>query len=431
MKITQFIHPMFLTALGLHASLLFVPIGGSSEAELLEEDVPLAELTADPSQAVSAPSAPTKLPVPDLNVPTSGSPKAASSRASAQPKPKPEPTLRRVAPPSNATTAQSAKTGTSGAVSASGTASTPREGSSTASSGINFSAANNGISSNESQANNGISRGSNGVTTSNSASDSDSAPQVPTSFIPDLSAQDEEESITSDTTATDDTSRRSRIAGITTTSESTNTNQPSIPGITTSDPVEIDASEGESATSVENERLNTLIASASQDVQIPDSLEDAVLTLAEALVYRPEETKDAWAEQKREAWVNSVSRQASGASNLERVDPVVNSELTLEYPMATSVIREGRSLDVCLDEKPSKAEVGLLFNAQGGLVSEPEVLRSTGYEALDLEITSLLKEVDEFPDNRASRTYIYEVEIDYDAEKCISLSQLQSESVSK
>lgn len=69
MKVVQFIYPMFLVALGMHALLLFVPIGGATP-EPIEEDVPFSDLTSDLPDEALLPDPSGVLPVPDLNVST-------------------------------------------------------------------------------------------------------------------------------------------------------------------------------------------------------------------------------------------------------------------------------------------------------------------------------------------------------------------------
>ncbi|MEM6452799.1 MAG: hypothetical protein AAF703_21090 [Cyanobacteria bacterium P01_D01_bin.105] len=370
MKIIQFIHPMFLTALGLHASLLFVPIGGDSGPELLEEDVPIAELTADARRAASSPT-PDKLPVPDPNV-NAGTAKPGQVRAnSASPSaivrsnPGPSSVPAKVAAP----TAQTAATGA------------------LAASGSGRAASSNSVSSGNASGGSAAQDPSNVITPAVS-----SAPEQSTSFIPDLSAEE-----------TDATNRTA-----------VGENDANIP--------------------LKSARLAALMAALPRESVVSTSLEASVLALQEALLYRPEGTTDDDAEQMRAAWISAVSRQANSAGNVESIEPTVQDDFVLAYPMASSVLRNGRSLNVCLDKKPSNAEVGLRFDADGKLAVEPQILRSTGYEALNLELIAMLENEENFPgageasaqENRNSKAYIYEIELSYDAEKCVNLSELQS-----
>lgn len=84
MKVVQFIYPMFLVALGMHALLLFVPIGGATP-EPIEEDVPFSDLTSDLPDAALAPDSPGSLPVPDLNVSTASPDGVGPAIAASQP----------------------------------------------------------------------------------------------------------------------------------------------------------------------------------------------------------------------------------------------------------------------------------------------------------------------------------------------------------
>ncbi|MGI8934349.1 MAG: hypothetical protein ACR2FS_09770 [Phormidesmis sp.] len=83
MKVVQFIYPMFLVALGMHALLLFVPIGGAVP-EPIEEDVPFSDLTSDLPDEALGPDPSEALPVPDLNVSTASPDSAASAIAPSQ-----------------------------------------------------------------------------------------------------------------------------------------------------------------------------------------------------------------------------------------------------------------------------------------------------------------------------------------------------------
>lgn len=411
MKIVQFIRPMFLVALGLHASILFVPISSDSEAELIEEDVPLAALTEDPSRAINALPTPTQLPVPDLNVASNPSPNTIKAAANAQAKPKPRPAPRRVALPTNAAVASSAQTPPAqvrknNAVAASGASVPTHSGSnSTETSSAGTSSAGTGTD---------ASQTTNGITTASA----ETAHQSSISFIADLAEGDEPD--TSEETAASESKPTNGISG----------SSPRIAGISRTEPADVDPSEAASEASgtipVQNEQTAALLSSVSQNVELPPSLQESVLNLAAALVYQSDKTEDNWAKQMREAWISSISRQANRTGSVERVEPIINAELTMAYPIAAAVIREGRSLEVCLDEEPKAAEIGVTFNAQGKIVNPPEILRSTGYDALDIEAIALLQSAENLPNSRDSKAYIFQISVDYNADECVDLAYLQN-----
>lgn len=389
MKIIQFIHPMFLTALGLHASLLFVPIGGDAEPELLEEDVPIAELTADASKAATSPTA-NKLPVPDPNVSTGAAKpnptkaKPANPSAIVQPKPAPRPVAVKPATPAGTAAGAAAVPATTGAVAASGSGSSVGDA-------IRSAAGENSNSSASSSGSEGSALGNPRGSDVQAAGEVttpvvESPPSQQTSFIPDLSAPDNAESNTGD------------------------------------------SGEGGTSIPVENAKLAALVAALPRETVVPDALEASVLALQEALIYRAEGTKDETAEQLREAWINAVSRQANSAGSVERIEPTVQDDVQLAYPMASSVLREGRSLNVCLDEEPSNAEIGVLFDSEGKLAVDPAILRSTGYQALDLEAIAMVTDEENLAninentsqEDRSNKAYIFEIEVEYDEKACIA-----------
>ncbi len=172
-----------------------------------------------------------------------------------------------------------------------------------------------------------------------------------------------------------------------------------------------------------NLSIDTLLAKVTQ--QMPDSLRDFVAALDKSLTYSAENTDDASAQKAREAWQANIQRQAN-VGQIERMQPAEITDLTqIEYPIESSLKAEGRSLRRCLTEDPKSAEVGVLFDAQGNVVDEPVLLRSTGYGALNEEIKATVVAYKDFPSDRASKAYTFEVEVFYDSELCITAAELQ------
>ncbi|MFK8183771.1 MAG: hypothetical protein AB8B99_10390 [Phormidesmis sp.] len=397
MKIAQLIHPMFLTALGLHASLMFIPVGGDSEPVLIEEDVPLAKLTEDASKATTS-----RLPVPDPNAITGAAAATAAKTGTTQAANAQSPTRKASSRKASAagTPAQVRATGN---VRPTGTSTTPA-----ATGGTQTPAATNTTTT----AAGSTSTGTNN-TAANAAPSSSAGSNTGSNAAPNP-RQNQPQSQPQSQTQSD----------ITTPVGETPPTQTADDNDTDADAGLIGANSGGTQIPVESPRLAALIASA--QTKLPSDLESSVLTLAEALVYRAEGTDDNRAKEMRESWINAISPLASQTDVIEKVVPTVISDLELAYPLASSELRNGRSLDVCLDEKPSNAEIGLVFNSQGDLEIDPQILRSTGYEALNLELIAMLKDTENFPSDRNAKAYIYEIEIDYDAQKCVNLSELQS-----
>jgi len=174
--------------------------------------------------------------------------------------------------------------------------------------------------------------------------------------------------------------------------------------------------------------LSKLIASSNRPV--PTTLQPLLEDLLAGLTYRIEGTDDESAAENLRAWKASIGRQAS-AVGIENIDPIFNSDHVLEYPLESALSLKGRSLSVCLEELPGKAEIGLLFDSQGELVGQPVLIRSTGYEVLNREAIAIITQPEnlpeELPEDSASKAYLYDVTVDYDNEGCVSLESLQDQ----
>ena len=78
--------------------------------------------------------------------------------------------------------------------------------------------------------------------------------------------------------------------------------------------------------------------------------------------------------------------------------------------------------------------MGVLFDAQGELIAPPTILRSTGYMALDAEIKARLTAAEQWSNShplanrqtRRSNAYVVGVEVDYDGDACVSLTDLKT-----
>ncbi len=351
MKAIQFVYPMFLVALGLHASILFVPIGPNEpDPALIEEDVPLASMTEAPQ-----PSKFGALPVPDPNV-TTGTAQIGTvplpalfkpARVTTQPVPPPTAVAIRTAPPPSPTTPS---TGTGTSANSSMPVSTPT------------------------------------TTASPVPNEPVSTPNMPRSGLPDLTTGQEEEAVASNSG----------------TSNAANSNSVSI-----ADPPS----------------LSNLVASAQTDASsfLAALLED----LSDGLTYRPENADELSAQRNLEEWKTNFSQQAN-AAQIENVEPIFVTDIELAYPIESAEMMNGGSLSVCLDESPNNAQIGLLFGSDSELVGSPTLIQSTGYDTLNLEVSALIMKANNLPDNRASKAYVYDVSVNYDAETCVSLKALKN-----
>ena len=369
MKLIQFIHPMFLMALGLHASLLFVPLGGDSEPALLEEDVPIAELSETLAEGPSGP-----LPVPDPNVSTG----TGKNPAAAKPAP---PTAQGIPVGNRQPTANlTAQAGGNAAARAAVRPNAPARGAGSATTLPSPSGGNGGNS---------------GRPTGSGAASGQPAGGQASSGLPNLSSPPS----------------ASRLPDLTAPEGESNSAG--------------DASVGSNTQAEVSPSERNLIATASGSVS--EGLQALVNRIAQSLTYNEAGTDDPSAARERTAWASELRTQAS-VEGIERFEPEQIAEVAqLSYPIASSKQVEGQSYRLCLEQPPHTAEVGVLFDSQGNIADEPVVIRSTGYPAIDEEIKATVAAYEDFPANRRSKAYTFEVEVDYDANACINLEELQAQ----
>ena len=367
MKLVQFLRPLFLVALGLHALVLFLPTGEGEDAVI--EDIALEELTEETATSPKPP-VPGNLPVPDPNVSTANAaakPKSASTNAVA------------ARPPVNPRNAAS-----SGASSRSNSASSSASSQRRAASGANGEDAQ---SSGDRTRNSSTNSSQNNANSQNSAS------------IRNQSADDSSEQSSSQSNG-----------GTTIAIETPQTNS---------------GTHSDDASSETLSRVSLLIGQATRD--LPNSLKDLAARLDRSLTFNPKNTADDPDVQKaKDDWQAELQEQAN-VGQIELMPPAEILELTqIEYPIESSLKVAGLALRRCLTEDPLTAEIGCRFDAQVNIAGEPELLRSTGYSAINEEIKALVAAYDDFPSDRASKAYTFEVEVFYDSELCITAVELQS-----
>ncbi|MGC1527882.1 MAG: hypothetical protein WA783_17690 [Phormidesmis sp.] len=375
MKLVQLIRPLFLTAVGLHVLVLFVPIGPTEPEAAVIEDVAFEPLPDKPAEASSAASA---LPVPDPNVSTTTTAKAPakapdsrSATVVATPAPRPSAAATRAATPSNRTASR---------------ASTP-----------NATATPSSPSSRQA--------------TSSNTPTAQSEPSR--NFIAVL---DEE--------APDPDAERPGSQNSDRTSPSN-----SASGSPFSDSPSSDSSSSDSPSSGSGTNAPLILSALLSDVtqQMPDSLRAFADKLNRSLTYSAKDTDDESANQAREDWQENIQKQAN-IGQIERFPAAEITELTqIEYPIESSVEADGQLLNRCLEKAPHSAEIGVLFDAQGNIIDQPTVLRSTGYSALNEEIKAIVAAYEDFPSDRAAKAYAFEVDVFYDSEGCVSLDTLKDE----
>lgn len=128
--------------------------------------------------------------------------------------------------------------------------------------------------------------------------------------------------------------------------------------------------------------------------------------LRELYSYNPENTSGEAASQNMEDWVASLPPEVSEGENLNVNEPI---DLTIEYP-----------LRACLPgQEPRNASIGVVADADGELLAEPQLLRSTGYKGLNEDALQAVQSYD-IPAAEGPRAYTFRVNVDYDSENCLS-----------
>lgn len=146
--------------------------------------------------------------------------------------------------------------------------------------------------------------------------------------------------------------------------------------------------------------------------------------LNQEIAYNPEHTDLEGAANRRSQWLSSINRQASAAI-IETLEPTPTLTIAeIAYPIHKSKQPNRHSFKLCLDQPPHDAEIGILFDAQGTVARTPEIIRSTGYTALNNEILAEIAAYDNFPIDRGSKAYTLIVKVKYNKDECVSLPKL-------
>ena len=66
-----------------------------------------------------------------------------------------------------------------------------------------------------------------------------------------------------------------------------------------------------------------------------------------------------------------------------------------------------------------------MVNPDGAIATEPAILRSSGYGFLNDIALEKLKDYQDFPNEDTQKLYTIDIEVDYDKDACVNLSDLQ------
>ncbi|MEL6854218.1 MAG: hypothetical protein AAFO83_03815 [Cyanobacteria bacterium J06607_13] len=377
MKLVQIIRPLFLMAVGLHALALFLPIG-ESEPEVVE-DVDISELSEEaPKSRLPAP-----LPVPDPNVADQAKPAAQAKPGGGAAKPAIAGSPAAVASRSGATTAAVAARPAATAA--------PRPAAARPAAPRPAAAPSISVASPSAQSTPPVRPSA----TPTVQPTPPAASPPPSSSLPVLNPSDDAEDSASASSANSGSSSNATGSG---TSASGTSGRGSI-------------------------SIAALLEKVTQ--QVPASLRDLASEMDKSLTYDPENTDDDSAEQAREDWKANIQKQAN-VGTIERIEPTELDGLAeVTYPLEVSEIPDRQPLSLCLEQEPHDAEIGVLFDADGDIVDRPTVIRSTGYSALNEQIQATVAAYEDFPSDRSSKAYNFEIEVEYDDDACVSLEDLK------
>ena len=130
-------------------------------------------------------------------------------------------------------------------------------------------------------------------------------------------------------------------------------------------------------------------------------------------------TTDPEVEEAKQAWLVSLSEQPE----IRVADPQgLDKSVEINYPLIADGPRRFLS---CLTPVPEKGLVGVVVNTDGEIATEPAILRSSGYGFLNDIALEKIKNYQDFPDEDTQKLYTIDIEVDYDKDACVSLSDLQ------
>lgn len=164
-------------------------------------------------------------------------------------------------------------------------------------------------------------------------------------------------------------------------------------------------SQTSSAASASVPNLGT--SSTAATPQVSQALRDRIAELEQNYRYDPWRTTPQEALDVFQTWTTTVQEKTGIPFFFPQR---IREPLTVEYP-----------LRVCLPIEPTAASLGVLTDANGAIVGDPEIIRSTGYEWFNAAAIAQVK-AQSFPQNAKFKAYTFEVQVEYDATHCLGAS---------
>ncbi len=154
-----------------------------------------------------------------------------------------------------------------------------------------------------------------------------------------------------------------------------------------------------------------------QSQEVPKLLRDFLARLRHSVL----STTDPEVEEAKRVWLAALSEQP----DIQVSDPQdLDKALAISYPLMADDNGSRRFLS-CLTPVPEKGLVGVVIDSDGAIATEPTLLRSTGYEFLNEIALAKIQDYTDFPDANSQQLYTVDIEVDYDQDACLDLSDLK------
>lgn len=157
--------------------------------------------------------------------------------------------------------------------------------------------------------------------------------------------------------------------------------------------------------------------------QVPTDFLNWLIGFNRRYRYSDRGTTDAAVDMAKVNWLTTLDTQAG--LTVSASPAPLTTPLTISYPLTVDTARGPLALRRCLTPLPEEGLLGLIVDAEGGVVFEsPTLLRSLGYPLLDELALNAVKGYGDFPEAASPQAHTVKVTVDYDENACVSLTKL-------
>ena len=154
-----------------------------------------------------------------------------------------------------------------------------------------------------------------------------------------------------------------------------------------------------------------------QDRGIPQLLQDFLALFQHSVL----QTTDEELEEAKRLWLAELDESGLEVS----VTKELEMPLKINYPLMIEDDGGPRQLRSCLDPLPAKGVMGVIVDRGGEIATEPTLLRSSGYGAINNVALAKIKDYTDFPNESSNQAYTVEIDVDYDKDACLDLTKLK------